>query len=145
MDEFLNEFEGRVRWAWDGDTLLPAGFGNGRVVRIFGADAPEFGQAWYAEARKKLLEIVRGRVCVFRPVSMDRYGRVVCKVFSGPDVDVSERMLDAGLAWWDVRYAGREVAYGKALERAKEAKRCIWSAPYHGFAPWVWRARKHFT
>lgn len=140
-----NPFNARVQWAFDGDTLLPAGYAGSRVVRLFGADAPEWGQAWFLLARAELLKIVRGKMCQFEPMTLDRYGRVVCKIKAPPNTDVSEAMIRAGLAWWDLRYARHEKGYEAAELEARAAHRCIWSERYHGYAPWVWRRIKRIT
>lgn len=138
-------FRARVQWAFDGDTLLPAGYAASRVVRLYGCDAPEIGQAWYVASRRKLLELVRGKECTFVPRCLDRYGRIVARVEVPGVGDLSRAMIRSGLAWWEKRYAPRAAALREAQEQARDAKLFIWSERYHGFAPWVWRRLKRIT
>ena len=135
------KWHGRVQWWYDGDTLLVRDGALRHVVRLFGCDAPEVGQQGFALAR----EFLRGRTdkgnCEVTPICLDRYGRVVARLRSPGNLDVSLELIAAGMAWHDVRYARLETAYAAAQEAARAAKLGIWSRIPWGFAPWVWRRR----
>jgi micrococcal nuclease len=134
-----------VQWAFDGDTLIPAGFSGSRIVRLWGCDAPEVGQFCFLESRRRLLDLVRGRRCSFHPRCLDRYGRVVCRVEVPGSGDLARALLLGGLAWWDFRFAPRFEQYEQAQRSAREAKRGIWSRGRPGYAPWVWRRIHRIT
>ncbi|MBI5598924.1 MAG: thermonuclease family protein [Deltaproteobacteria bacterium] len=86
-----------VRWVIDGDTIvLP----DGEKVRYAGIDAPEVGEPFYKEAKRRNIALVRDRevnvvACDERP--RDKYGRLLAWVYVD-GVDVSGVLLKEGLA-----------------------------------------------
>ena len=85
----------------DGDTLR---LNDGSVVRLLSIDAPEKGEYYYADAKNKLAELVKGRrIRLIRDESdRDRFGRLLRYVYVD-DVLVNLELVKEGYAKVDVR------------------------------------------
>jgi len=134
-------WHGKALHIFDGDTLSVSGLAVPQLIRIYGIDAPDFGQAFYHEARNALISLLKNKTLRIHPVDRDRYGRIVAVVMTPPAHVVALDMLDRGLAWWDYRFAPLELDNKHAQQIARAAKKGIWSRPHWGFAPWVFRRR----
>ncbi len=126
----------------DGDTLAV----QGRVIRLYGIDAPELGQACRIGARAydcgriartALLDLTAGVTvsCKLAPASPEdgadgRIGRC-----SADGYDLSEGMAYTGWALALRPVSERYVAFE---ERARAARRGLWKGQF--VAPWDWRA-----
>ncbi len=135
----------------DGDTLAV----QGTVVRLYGIDAPELGQACRIGARAydcgriartALLDLTAGVTvsCELAPASPEdprpeadpedgadgRIGRC-----SADGYDLSEGMAYTGWALALRRVSERYVAFE---DRARAARRGLWKGQF--IAPWDWRA-----
>lgn len=127
---------------WDGDTLNVSGGPPGRIIRLYGIDAPEWGQAGAGAAWRFLRDsTLRGPVHV-TPVALDRFARVVAKLATYEIPDIALALLLRGLVWWEYRWAPDEAGYRAALLKAREQALGLWHTKPYAFAPWVFRARK---
>jgi len=135
------QFEGRVTWCYDGDTIRVMGVPDGTVIRVWGIDAPERGQRGFGKSGAFLWSWIGKKVCVFEPVCRDRYGRMVAKVVLPPDIDVAQVMVREGWAWWYRRYAGQADHLRRAEMEARAERRGLWAERAGRFAPWVFRYR----
>jgi endonuclease YncB( thermonuclease family) len=117
--------------AGDGDSLR---IGETRI-RLHGIDAPELdqtctrpGASWAcgSEAASQLAKLVTGRDVLCLPMGEDQHGRVLarCKVMGR---DINQAMVESGYALAFRRYGTEYVA---AEERAKAAKRGLWSGSF---------------
>jgi endonuclease YncB( thermonuclease family) len=115
----------------DGDSLTV----DAREVRLFGIDAPEFNQTckrngvpWScgAEAADRLSRLVTGREVRCKMINTDDYGRAVSRCNVGA-TDINAVMVESGYALAYRRYSTDYVA---AEERAKAAKRGLWSGTF---------------
>jgi endonuclease YncB( thermonuclease family) len=113
----------------DGDTIE---LSDGRVVRYVGINTPEIGQpgADSATVLNKRLVLERTVRLEYGRDRIDRYGRTLAIVYVGETM-VSRALLDAGWGWCyfyngNLRHGAELV---RALRRAMEAKRGIWSVP----------------
>ena len=124
----------------NGDTVT---FGP-QLVRLFGIDAPDKGQAcdddawWPAPLAKRALErFIGGRPVTCRLVDNDQKSNPpVAQCFVGDD-DLQAKMVSAGWAWAFVRNSDR---YAPEERDAKVAKLGV-----HGHRcqpPWEWRAQQ---
>ena len=136
---------GRVVKVTDGDTVqvLDASR-NTHKVRLAGIDAPESGQAFGTKAKRRLLALVGGKTVTVDWDKRDRYRRLVGKLLANGD-DINLAMVRDGMAWWYRKYADEQSAtdrrrYAAAEERARSARRGLWSDP-NAMAPWGWRDR----
>lgn len=120
-----------IAHARDGDSLEV----GGKQVRLFGVDAPEYGQtckrdgqnwACGAEAAKQLARLVTGQKIYCSEVSIDEYRRAVsrCSTAAG---DVNAAMVETGYA---TAYRHYSSDYVSGEERAKSAKRGIWAGTF---------------
>ena len=126
----------------DGDTVEV----QGRVIRLYGIDAPELGQTCRIGARAydcgriartALLDLTAGVTvsCKLAPASPEdgadgRIGRC-----SADGYDLSEGMAYTGWALALRRVSERYVAFE---DRARAARRGLWKGQF--VAPWDWRA-----
>ncbi len=126
----------------DGDTLAV----QGALIRLYGIDAPELGQACRIGARAydcgriartALLDLTAGATvsCQLAPASPEdgadgRIGR--CRA---DGYDLSEGMAYTGWALALRPVSERYVAFE---ERARAARRGLWKGQF--VAPWDWRA-----
>jgi len=116
----------------DGDTIEVEIEGRTYRVRYIGIDAPERGQAFYAEAASANRRLVEGKpLRLVRDVSeTDRYGRLLRYVFAG-EVFVNRALVEGGYAQAmtvppDVSCAG---AFRAAEREARSAGRGLWDLP----------------
>ena len=125
----------------DGDTLSARcaldGASQTITVRLAEVDAPEKAQSFGARSKQSLAALCFRKSAQVRPVSLDRYGRIVAHVTCDGH-DASAEQVRAGMAWVFVRYAAKgSPLYG--LERdARASRRGIW-ADAQPVAPWEWR------
>jgi endonuclease YncB( thermonuclease family) len=134
---------GRVIGIADGDTLtiLEAGTKQHKI-RLAGIDAPERKQPFGTASQKHLSELAFGKEAKADCYKQDKYYRSVCTVTVG-DQDIGLEQLNAGMAWWFVRYANEQplvqrMAY-EAAQRAASAKRVgLWQED-NALPPWEWR------
>ncbi len=131
----------------DGDTLAV----QGRVIRLYGIDAPELGQSCRIGeraydcgriARTALLDLTAGVtvICKLVPASSgaspeDDGAEVRIGHCSADGYDLSEGMAYTGWALALRRVSERYVALE---ERARAARRGLWKGRF--VAPWDWRA-----
>ncbi len=118
----------------DGDTIV---LGE-TIFRLHGIDAPEYrqmckdagGKDWPCgkAARAQLEALVLSGSLVCEPRAEDQYNRKVAKCASATVPDLSEAMVQAGLA---ISPAARGSApYADAEESARDAKRGIWQGSF---------------
>ena len=125
----------------DGDTL---DIGETRY-RLHGIDAPEkaqkcsaLGRTWPCgrAATDRLAALTAGRDVRCERIEDDGRGRIVARCFADGD-DLSQAMVEAGLAWAFVKYSRDYVANE---DRARVARRGVWRAPTE--PPWDFRAKR---
>jgi len=142
---------------WDGDTVnVMRGDSVTLKVRLHGIDAPELGQPFGEESRKRLAELVmpfgeeagsdrladlamRGNVAICEH-GKDKFGRTLVWLEVGGR-DVASKMLADGLAWHNVEYDHSQTL-AEAEQSARAAKRGLW-ADAKALPPWEWRVSEH--
>lgn len=117
--------------ARDGDSLTI----DGRQVRLFGIDAPEFGQtctrsnqSWNCgeAAAEQLSKLATGREVRCVPIGTDQYDRILARCTAGV-TDINRTMVASGHAVAFRRYSSDYVS---AEESAKANRRGIWSGTF---------------
>lgn len=130
-------YEARVVGVTDGDTLRVLKDRTQIRIRIFGIDAPERGQPFCTQSKKRLSQIVFRKTVKVEFKEKDKYGRSVAVVLlDGRDIGL--QMIAEGYAWWYERYARTEYAYARAERKAREAGLGLWGVP-DPIPPWKWR------
>ena len=129
---------GRVVAIADGDTLTVLTEGREQVrVRLSDIDTPERGQPWGTRARQRLSELAFGQEVQVTIRDMDRYGRVVGRVWTGT-TDVNAAMVRDGAAWLYRRHS-EDPGLLKLEAEAKSARRGLWGLPEaERTPPWEW-------
>ncbi|MBK8480883.1 MAG: thermonuclease family protein [Proteobacteria bacterium] len=123
----------------DGDTLRVRRDGQNTIIRLHGVDAPERAQPFGERASQFASSFAFGRSATIEPITVDRYSRLVARVF----VDgrcLNEELVAQGLAWHYRRYSTSATL--EQLEgAARAARRGLWSEA-DPVPPWDWR-RQH--
>ena len=147
------EGDGEVVGVIDGDTLdvlvtadvaMSLGFRKRKNplalrLRLDQIDAPERGAAWSNRSKQALSALVFGKTVRFRSKAVDRYERDIAEVFLG-DLWVNLWMIEQGHGWAYRRYASQPVLTCSVEEKARAARRGLWSQPTATWiAPWDWR------
>ncbi len=127
-----------VKTVYDGDTMNLICPKYGLVkVRVWGIDAPEMAQdPWGERARDNLRRIAQGEVRL-KVVDIDRYGRVVGRVFVG-NKELGLEQVVRGYVNIYSQY-NKEAAYYQAREQAQQKKLGIWAKAGLHQTPWEWR------
>jgi endonuclease YncB( thermonuclease family) len=131
-------FSGQVVGVTDGDTLKVLKNGREVVIRLYGVDAPETGQAFGTAARQFLSKKVFGHAVTVRVREKDRYGRSVGTVATDDGQDLSESLARNGYAWWYSRFAPMAKNLADAETSARAARVGLWSDP-NPTPPWSFR------
>ncbi len=118
--------------AADGDSLSI----DGRRIRLFGIDAPEFdqsctraGSSWACgqAASDRLANLVTGREVRCVPTGIDAFDRVLARCSTVGGHDVNRSMVASGYAVAFRRYT---MEYESAETEARNAKRGLWSGTF---------------
>lgn len=127
----------------DGDTFRL----TGRIVRIWGIDAPELeqdclgadGQSYSCGRMARLLleVIVKGKPITCWEVDTDRFGQMLARC-EADEIDIGHEMVLVGLALDDTHYSkGR---YLPEEYDAQQARRGLWAGSFQ--KPWDWRRNR---
>ena len=121
----------------DGDTFTCRKQGRNMQVRLADIDAPESGQAYGNQARKKLNSLIYKKTVRLTNERQDKYGRTVATVFSGSQ-NVNFAMIESGFAWHYERYSNN-AEYAAAMQQAQAKKRGLWADKGKIVKPENWR------
>lgn len=137
---------GEVVAVADGDTVtvLDASKRQHRI-RLAGIDAPEKRQAFGNRSRQALASMVFRQRVVVETQKVDRYGRLIGKVFIG-DIDVNRALLDLGWAWHYKEYQSEQstedrLSYSKAESAARGRGVGLWQ-DRNPTPPWDFRRQR---
>ena len=126
----------------DGDSFKVKVQGVVMDVRLQGIDAPEMEQPFGRDAKGILERLIRDQQLVLVFDDVDRYGRIVARVWVG-NVDINREVIRSGAAWFDAEYARDDELY-EAERKARNARLGLWALPLENrIEPWVWRQTKH--
>ena len=121
----------------DGDTVT-ARCPNGRLrIRLYGIDAPELGQKPWGEQSCELLRSLLPAAVRLEVTDIDRYRRVVARLYNGYQ-DVGLELVRKGGAVVYSQY-NNSRAYEVAQLQAKRDRLGVWSRPGAQQEPWEWR------
>lgn len=135
---------GKVVGVLDGDTIDILTIDKTQErIRLMGIDAPEKKQPFGQRAKENLSDLSYGHTVHVEWAKRDRYKRIVGKVLDEKGRDINLAMVDAGFAWWYVKYQreqreeDREL-YGQAETAARKKKQGLWS-DVEFMPPWEFR------
>ncbi len=137
-----HSFYGIVSRVKDGDSIVVKRGRRQYEIRLYGIDAPEYGQPGGKKAFLWLKRNIAGKSVFVRGINRDRYGRLVAFVSSGKEC-INEKLVRYGLARVYSRYCHKKIC-SRWLRQENEARqkgRGLWRQQ-DSVAPWIWR-RQH--
>lgn len=134
------EIRGLVVGVSDGDTITVLDdMDKGRFrIRLYGIDAPEKKQDFGQKAKQYLSSRLFRKSVVIRYKEIDRYGRIVGKVYLG-HIEINLEMLQNGYAWHYKNYDNSEE-YSQAEINARKKGIGLWSLK-NPVPPWNFRKK----
>ncbi len=123
----------------EGDTLVVLHNGSPEVVRLFGIDCPEKGQAYAYKAKMATARMTAGRIVHVKPAGTDRYGRTLAWVNLGP-MNINLRLVERGFAW-HYKNHGYDKKLAEAEKTARKEAIGLWEDP-EPVPPWIFRLKK---
>lgn len=109
-----------------------------REVRLYGADAPEKGQAHYDDALAYVQERVKGIEVTVEPVATDSLGKTVAKILLPGYVNLNSAIIGEGHAWWDEPNTPQDGVLKKMNAEALTGQKGLF-ADTSALAPWDYR------
>ncbi|KPK39417.1 MAG: hypothetical protein AMJ65_11570 [Phycisphaerae bacterium SG8_4] len=123
----------------DGDTLTILSPIKKQVkIRLAEIHTPERGQPFGTSAKEQLSDMVFQKDIAIKLVDIDRYERIVGRVYVG-DLDVNAELVRIGAPWVYRKYA-KDFGLYELEDEARDAKRGLWSQSPQ-IPPWEWRRR----
>ena len=130
------EKEGTCLKVLDGDTIIfrEAGAVDSIKIRLWGIDAPEKGQAFGAEATRKLARLIEHKSVQLRfheearesADGRDGYSRDLATIFrKGRNINL--KLVQGGYAWHYAYYAADETELAAAEKQARAARLGLWA------------------
>ena len=132
-------YEGKVVKIADDDTLTLLVDSKQHRIRLSDIDTPERKQPFGTRAKQALSQLAFGKQARVVEVTVDRYGRIVGRVYVD-GLDVNRELVAQGHAWVYRKYSD----HAELLEleaQAKEKGLGLWASP-NPIPPWEWR-RSH--
>lgn len=134
---------GRVVGIADGDTLtLLDATKTQHKIRLAGIDSPEKSQPFGQHCKKNLSDLAYDRLATVESNKLDRYGRVIGKVWVESQ-DVNLEQIRRGCGWHYKKYQNEQspedrLSYNSAEELARANRIGLW-ADQNPVPPWDWR------
>lgn len=135
-------------WAWEGkciavisgDMIKVMHNGRAELIRLYGVDSPDKGQAYWIDAKRFTSSLVSGEHVEILPVGKDAYGNTVAWVHT-KGRNLNHYLAGTGLAWHDIINAPDNPELKKLQAEAQGEKRGLWQNP-RPTAPWIYRKNK---
>ena len=108
----------------DGDTFVSGPF----RVRLFGVDAPEFGERCASEATARLRSLLGARVRFESgPRERDSFGRLLYYAYTSAGDSIDERLVTEGMAVaWTQDGQHRDHLVGLEQRAREDGVGCLW-------------------
>ena len=134
--------EGEVVAITDGDTIKILTPTKQQIkVRLADIDTPERGQPYGRKARQVLGEKIHRRQVDVEEVAIDRYQRLVGRVFLDGR-NINAEMVEDGAAWVYRKYSD-DPQLIRLESQAREQGRGLWALqPDQRIPPWEWRKQQ---
>lgn len=130
-------WSGKVVGVSDGDTVTVMRAGRGVKIRLAEIDCPEKRQPYGRAAKLFTSELCYGKIVTVKPVTMDRYGRVVAWIILPDGENLNELLVVEGFAWQYRKYS-RSKRLAQLEADARRGGRGLWREP-NPIPPWKWR------
>ncbi len=128
--------EGKVVKVVDGDTLTILVVNQQHKIRLSDIDTPERKQPFGTRAKQALSELAFGKQGRVVEVTVDRYGRIVGRVYVD-GLDVNAVLVRGGYAWVYRKYSD-DARLLELETQAREKNLGLWADP-NPIPPWEWR------
>ncbi|WP_457573033.1 thermonuclease family protein [Desulfolithobacter sp.] len=128
----------------DGDSLRVKKGNRILEIRLYGIDAPEYGQPYGDKAKRFASQLLYKKTVSLTSKDVDRYGRIVALVKSDGRL-VNRELVREGFAWVYPKYCQEQPLCSslKRLEyKARRARRGLWKAK-NPVSPWRWKQQEH--
>lgn len=112
--------------------------GAATELRLYGADAPEAGQAFGAEALAFAKDKLQGQEVTVTEMATDSLGKQVGSVALPDGTDLATMLISGGLAWWDEKNAPEAKALKSANAKALIGKTGLFKEAA-ALTPWDYR------
>ena len=132
------EFTAKVVGISDGDTISVLHDDVSIMVKFWGIDSPESGQAFGKRAKQFTADLAFGKVVMVLVRDIDRYGRKVADIILPDGRNLNQEIVKAGYGWWFVRYAPQDESLARLEMDAKDNRRGFWRDE-NPVLPWEWR------
>jgi endonuclease YncB( thermonuclease family) len=139
----VRAWEGKGVWMADGDSFAVKRGHREYKIRLYGVDSPEYGQAYWRDAKRFTRALVQGKTVTVEPVERDRYGRIVALVWSGGRL-VNRELVQNGMAWVYPHYCKAQplCADMTSLQRGARQQRIgLWRGK-SPMPPWRWKRKR---
>ena len=128
---------GKVVKVSDGDTFkILTNVKKQIKIRLSSIDCPEKKQDWGRKARKALANIIANKVVQVEKVTVDRYKRIVGKVFYDKQ-NINRKLVAEGHCWVYPEY-NRDPLLPEIEAQARKQKLGLWKLP-NPIPPWIFR------
>lgn len=132
----------KVEWVYDGDTIkLRSEGGEVEIIRLWGIDAPEHGQLYFRESRKRLRDRIKKEGIEIRGMGPEKYGRTLGILVGKGGEEINLWMVREGSAWWYKGFCRYAKELREAEIEARKEKKGLWKEN-KPIAPWNWRHGK---
>ena len=125
----------------DGDGLDVWRSGKRVKIRLYGCDAPEYGQYYARQAWFFLRNLIWGKPVTCQIMDKDVYGRLVCDCYGNSQHSFSLLLILYGYAWHYDYYAPDAHHLRDAQRLAKLNRRGLWQRD-NPTPPWHFRHSK---
>ena len=112
-----------------------------RRVRLDGIDAPDEGQPFALRARQFVSALALNQEVSITVREVDRYGRIIGTVILPDGRNLSQALIQEGLAWWFPELSPDDTELSLYQLEAQGKRRNIWSEPTPT-PPWEFRRKK---
>lgn len=130
---------GKVISIIDGDTYDILVTGNKTIrIRMEGIDAPEKGMPFYKVSKKFLSELCYNKNVIINITGKDDYNRFLARTYLNKYTELSQEMIEAGLAWHFKKYNSDTILSRLEVE-ARNLRKGLW-IDKRPMAPWTNRS-----
>ena len=129
-------YQGTVVRIVDGDTLVLLVDQQQLKIRLADIDTPERKQPFGTKAKQALSDLAFGKQARVVEVTVDRYGRIVGRVYVD-GIDVNRELVAQGYAWVYRKYSN-DAELLRLEAEAKQMGLGLWAGP-DPIPPWEWR------
>ena len=132
---------GKVIKVSDGDTINILVNHKKHRIRFAEIDCPERKQPWGKKAKTALADLIAGKKVQVEKVTIDRYKRIVGKVFYDGE-NINRKMIENGHCWVYRKYM-KDRSLLELERQAKDNRLGLWQLPEHErIPPWEYRKNK---